>query len=234
LKYVLSKSSYIRSLQCLKSLYFYKFNYKDRDPISPEQQAKFDRGHTFGKLAQQLFPGGVDVSPATPFEYDLSAQRTQSLLLKQQSVIYEAAFIANEVVVALDILVRKSGLLHAFEVKSSVKISQTILNDAALQYFIITEAGYELEDFSIIHLKPDYKELPADNVNALFTEKSVKEWCISQRTYVKEHIEAAKHIIQKKQMPSVEQGEHCNIPYPCDFKNICNKSNSFDAGSLFG
>lgn len=234
MKHILSKSSYIRSLQCLKSLYFYKFNYKDRDPISPEQQKKFDHGHQYGKIAHKLFPGGIDVSPATLFEYASSAKQTHSLLLKQQPVIYEAAFIANEVVVALDILVRKGGLLHAFEVKSSTAINQTILNDAALQYYIITEAGFELEDFSIIHLKPDYKDLPDDDVKALFVSQSVKEWCIEQLKFVKEHILIAKEVIQSKKMPHKEQGEHCNSPYPCDFKNICNKSNSFDSGSLFG
>ncbi len=215
-------------------MYFYKFHYKDRDAVTAEQQARFDRGHTFGKLAHLLFPGGIDVSPPTPFEYAASAQQTQSLLLKQQPVIYEAAFIAEEVVIALDILVRKSGLLHAFEVKSSTVVSQVILNDAALQYFVITEAGYELEDFTIIHLKPNYKELPSDDIQGLFTNESVKEWCISQKDFVRESINQANNIILKKQMPSIHQGEHCNIPYPCNFKNICNKSNAFEAGTLFG
>ena len=234
MKYILSKSSYIKSLQCLKSLYFYKFNYKDRDPISAEQKAKFDRGHQYGKIAHQLFPGGIDVSPPSPFEYATSAKQTHSLLLKQQPVIYEAAFIANEVIVALDILVRKGGLLHAFEVKSSTAISQTILNDAALQYYVITQCGFELEDFSIIHLKPDYKELPVDDVKALFVSESVKEWCVSQQQFVEDNILAAKEIIRNKKMPNKKQGEHCNSPYPCDFKNICNKSNSYASGSLFG
>jgi hypothetical protein len=185
-------------------------------------------------LARQLFPDGIDVAPATPFEYAASAEKTHSLLMKQQPVIYEASFISNEVVVALDILVRRGGMLHAFEVKSSTKINNTIMNDAALQYYVITEAGFELEDFSIIHLKPDFKELPDENIEALFNNVSVKEWCESQKSFVKTHIEAAKEVIRKKQMPSVEQGEHCNNPYPCDFKNICNRSNTFEAGSLFG
>lgn len=101
----------------------------------------------------------------------------------------------------MDILVRKGGLLHAFEVKSSTAINQTILNDAALQYYIITEAGFELEDFSIIHLKPDYKDLPDDDVKALFVSQSVKEWCIEQLKFVKEHILIAKEVIQSKKCP---------------------------------
>lgn len=232
--YILSKSSYIRSLQCLKSLYFYKFHYKERDPITVEQQARFERGHRYGRLAHLLFPGGIDVSPPTPYDYSPSVARTQQLLMKQQSVIYEAAFVGDEVVVALDILVKKSGALHAFEVKSSVRISETILNDAALQYYVITKAGFALEDFTIIHLKPDYKEMNADDVPSLFINESVLDFCKSKFDFVSEKIEEAKSIIKNKRIPEIAQGEQCTTPFPCDYKNICTKSNKFETGSLFG
>lgn len=214
-------------------MYFYKFHYKESDPISEEQQARFDKGHTYGKLAHLLFPGGVDVSPPTPYDYSPAIKLTQSLLLKQQNVIYEAAFSADEVVVALDILVKRGGL-HAFEVKSSISISQTVLNDAALQYYVITEAGFALEDFTIIHLKPDYKDLPSDNVQGLFINESVKEYCESQHDIVKQKIAEAKELIRSKHMPLITQGEQCNRPYPCNYKGICNRSNGFETGSLFG
>lgn len=181
-----------------------------------------------------LFPGGVDVSPPTPYDYTPSVNKTQQLLLKQQPVIYEAAFIGDEVVVALDILVKQSGALHAFEVKSSVRVSETILNDAALQYYVITQAGFVLEDFTIIHLKPNYKELNADDVPSLFTNESVIDFCKSKFEFVQQKIEEAKSIIKNKRIPEIAQGEQCSIPYPCDYKNICNRSNAFDSNSLFG
>ena len=34
-------------------------------------------------------------------------------------------------------------------------------------------------------------------------------------------------------IPEIAQGEQCNSPYPCDYKNICTKSNKFESGSLF-
>jgi hypothetical protein len=232
-KHILSKSSYIRGLQCLKSLYFYKFHYKDRDPISAEQQARFTRGHQFGKLAHMLFPSGIDASPDKPYNYEPSIKLTQELILKQTAVIYEAAFVHNDVLAAVDILVKREGKLSAYEVKSSTRISETYLNDAALQYYLITGAGYELDDFYITHLKPEYKDGGTDNVQLLFTHESVKEYCLYRLPYVQEHIEEAKNIITKKRMPFISQGDQCNTPYPCDFKNLCNKSNAFAEGSLF-
>lgn len=61
-KHVLSKSTFIRSSQCLKSLYLYKYNYNLRDKLSPEQEALFSRGTNVGLIARNLFPGGIDCS----------------------------------------------------------------------------------------------------------------------------------------------------------------------------
>lgn len=232
-KYILSKSAYIKSLQCLKSLYFYKFHYKDRDPISEEQQARFNRGHQYGKLAHLLFPGGIDSSPAKPYDYAPSIKLTSELLLKQTPVIYEAAFVYIEVLAAVDILVKHEGKLNAYEVKSSTRISETYLNDAALQYHLITGAGYELNDFFIVHLKPEYKELGTDDVNVLFKQESVKEFCEYKKDFVAQKISEAKEMIVKKRMPFIARGEQCDKPYSCDFKNICNRSNQFADTGLF-
>lgn len=232
-KYILSKSAYIKSLQCLKALYFYKFHYKDRDPVSEEQQARFTRGHHYGKLAHLLFPGGVDASPEKPYDYSHSIKLTGDLLLKQTPVIYEAAFVYNEVLAAVDILVKHEGMLNAYEVKSSTRISETYLNDAALQYYLITGAGFELNDFFIVHLKREYKELGTDDVNVLFKQESVKEYCEYKKSFVAGKILEAKEMIVKKRMPYITQGEQCDKPYSCDFKNICNRSNQFADAGLF-
>ena len=67
-KYKLSKSTFIRGLQCEKSLYLYKHHYNLKDPVSPQLQAIFNQGHRVGELAQGLFPGGVDASPPNHFK----------------------------------------------------------------------------------------------------------------------------------------------------------------------
>jgi hypothetical protein len=62
-KHVLSKSTFIRGMQCEKSLYLNKHGRNLRDEISPEQMAVFSQGTNVGELAQGLFPGGVDCTP---------------------------------------------------------------------------------------------------------------------------------------------------------------------------
>ena len=95
---ILSKSSFIRGLQCHKSLYLYKHNYKERDPLSEEKKIKFQDGHHFGLLAQELFPGGVNAKPGSVYEYDKSVRLTKHYIDDGKKIIYEAAFSLNKVI----------------------------------------------------------------------------------------------------------------------------------------
>src|SRR5687768_7664583 len=155
-KNLLSKSTFIRSLQCQKSLYLYKRHTYLRDKISAEQQAIFDRGHSVGELAQKLFPGGIDAGWKTPRQYKKSVNLTQKYIADGKKVIYEAAFLYNDILVALDILVKRDDGWHAYEVKSSLQPSETFLRDAALQNHVITKSGFPLKSFSLVHLNRDY------------------------------------------------------------------------------
>ncbi len=78
-KHLLSKSSFIRGVQCEKHLYLYKYHYNEMDQLSDMQKAIFKRGTDVGILAQQLYPNGIDASPATPFEYDKAVKLTKEL-----------------------------------------------------------------------------------------------------------------------------------------------------------
>jgi len=58
----ISKSSFIRGKQCLKSLYLHIHDPGLKDKISEAQQHIFNIGHETGRLAQDLFPRGIDAS----------------------------------------------------------------------------------------------------------------------------------------------------------------------------
>jgi len=230
MKHVLSKSTYIRSLQCLKSLYLYKFNYQQRDVLSKEQLQKFQRGHHIGSLAHQLFPGGVDASLKSNFKSKQAAMHTYDLINEGHKIIYEASFVYNEVWVIVDILVIDGFEWKVYEVKSSTEVSETFLHDAALQYFVMSNAASEVFkarviDFSIIHINKFYRKKGAFNIKDFFITKPVIENCRRMTEYVKTKIEKAKEVIVEKKMPPILMGDHCEIPYPCDFRGYCSVNN---------
>ena len=54
----LSKSTFIRGLQCEKSLYLYKHHHNLKDPTRSSLKVFFNQGTNIGILAQELFPDG--------------------------------------------------------------------------------------------------------------------------------------------------------------------------------
>ncbi len=221
-KHLLSKSSYLRSLQCSKSLYLYKFHYDKRDPLPEALKVRFRKGHDIGALAREKFPGGINCQPPQPWDYRKSIVQTQELIEKKFPVIYEAAFQLNRVLAVVDILVLRNEGYCAIEVKSSPKISEAYLQDAALQYFVITGSGLPIAEFSFLHLNKPVDEA-LQNQEDIFCETPVTDYCREQLPVTSEKVESALKVISEKQMPDVSVGEHCLKPYRCDFYGYCHQ-----------
>ncbi len=221
MRHILSKSTFLYGTQCLKRLYFHKFRRDLYGEISSGQQAVFDRGTSVGQLARNLFPGGIDASPDTPFEYAKSVQYTKELIEKGVKIIYEAAFQYQGVLAAIDILVKKNGKWKAYEVKSSTSVKDVNVLDAALQYHIITASGIELSDIFIVHLNNEYIRKKDIVLEELFAIESVKSEAVENLSFVKKKITELKAVIELKQEPTIDIGSHCFEPYSCDFMNHC-------------
>lgn len=220
-RHILSKSTFMRSYQCSKSLYLHKFHSELRDEMDDGQEAIFERGISIGQLAQNLFSGGVDASPPTPYEYQKSVDKTTRLIREGARIIYEAAFQHKGVLAAIDILVNQNGKWKAYEVKSSTSAKEQFILDAALQYHVITNSGIQLSDISIIHLNNEYVRKRELNLHELFVVTTVLDLVKEKQEFVKKQIMAAKELLQKKVMPDTDIGVHCDDPYPCDFKGHC-------------
>lgn len=223
-KHLLSKSTFLRGLQCAKSLYLYKNFIQLRDAPSAEQKAIFNRGNNVGLLAQQLFPGGVDATPAKRSDSLAALKKTQDLIASGTSIIYEAAFQYDGVLAILDILVKENNAWYAYEVKSSVKISPTYVLDASLQYWVITQSGLVLDDISLITMNNQYTRQGALDLKKLYSITSVKKEAIQNHSLIEEKIALGKQTIANPRMPEVEIGEQCFTPYTCDYKGNCWKN----------
>ncbi|MEE4176804.1 MAG: DUF2779 domain-containing protein [Bacteroides sp.] len=228
---ILSKSTFIRGLQCEKSLYLHKNRPFLRDRLSPEQLAKFSRGTDVGVYAWDLFPGGVDASPKTHFQMAASVKKTAAFIEAGEKVIYEAAFEHEGVVVALDILVKEDLGWKAIEVKSSRAISDTYLWDASLQYYVIRGAGLELVDFSIAYIDQAFIKDGPVQPEKLFILENVLPIVLDRQGVVGEKIVRLKEVIPLKNSPKIPIGPQCHDPYPCDFIGHCWKK--VPAGSVF-
>ena len=221
--HLLSKSSFIKGLQCEKHLYLYKYHYNEMDELSEMQKAIFKRGTNVGELAQQLFPGGEVAAFGDPPNYEKALKKTEELIKNGAKVIYEAAFMFNEVLSIADIVVREKDHWRIYEVKSSTSISETYVNDAALQYYVISNLGIKVKDFSIIYINNQYVRKGELNLKELFINESVLELIRPMQYSVKDNVKRFKKVLLQKQIPDIDIGEHCYNPYICGFYNYCRK-----------
>ncbi len=218
---MLSKSTFIRGLQCEKSLYLYKHHYNLKDETPAQLQAIFNQGTNVGLLAQGLFPNGVDASPPDHFKMQESVSKTQNFIANGESIIYEATFQYNGVLAALDILVKEVDGWKAYEVKSSTSVSDTYILDAAIQYYTIVNSGIDLKDISIVYINNKYVKNGPINIHELFTIESVYDKVLEVVPEISNQVENLKQVIQKVSVPTIDIGEHCDKPYACDFKGHC-------------
>jgi hypothetical protein len=217
----LSKSTFIRGLQCEKSLYMYKHHYNLKDETPAQLQAVFTQGTNVGILAQELFPKGVDASPTSHFKMQESVFKTEEFIKNGESIIYEATFQHDDILAALDILVKEDDGWKAYEVKSSTSVSETYINDAAIQYYTIVNSRIDLKDISIVYINNQYVKNGAINIQELFTIESVFDRVQEVLANIPDQVEYLKQVIKQKEIPSIDIGAHCDTPYPCDFKGHC-------------
>ncbi|MBK9671626.1 MAG: DUF2779 domain-containing protein [Bacteroidetes bacterium] len=220
-KATLSKSTFIRGLQCSKSLYLYKHFYQQRDLPDSTKQAIFSRGNAVGSLAQKLFPGGQYAAKPDNFNYADAVAKTKELIQKGENILYEAAFLFDGVYCALDILVKTNDTWIAYEVKSSAKITSTHKLDAAIQYYVISNNEIEIHDFQLLYINTAYVRKGKLDLNQLFSKKSVLHEIQSQQDFIASKVSELKLVIEQTELPQIAPGEHCHIPYTCDFIGTC-------------
>ena len=221
-RHLLSKSTFMMGHQCPKRLWLYKNKPELRPAISASQQMVFTKGTNTGLLAQQLFPGGKDATPVDYFSYPQAIKQTYDWITNGEKIIYEAAFQFDRVMAALDILVnKKNGKWHAYEVKSSTEVKDQFIMDAALQYYVITNAGLPLADISIIHLNNQYVRKGELDLQQLFTIVSIKKEVLALQPAIESWIAENKKVLLLKKEPVQDIGPHCSDPYECEFMDYC-------------
>ncbi len=215
----LSKSLFIRGLQCHKSLYLQKYRPELKEEVTPEKQRLFDSGSNVGILAQQLFPGGVNV-PYEGLSYAEQIERTQSLIQQGANTIYEAAFSYQGVFVKCDILHLGPEGWEIYEVKSSTKAEEYQLNDVSVQHYVISRTGLPVKKAFLVHINNNYVRHGDIEVDKLFAIVDATDIAKGKRDFIEEELEKQQNML-KGDEPIMDIGSHCDKPFSCDFKSHC-------------
>ncbi|MBI5846877.1 MAG: DUF2779 domain-containing protein [Nitrospirae bacterium] len=215
----LSKSLYIRGLQCHKSLYLHKYQPEFKDEISEEQEALFNAGHEVGGYAKQLFPGGVEI-PYEGLTHSEQIEKTMAEIEKGTTTLYEAAFSHNGVFVKVDILHKGQEGWNIYEVKSSTGIKYVHLDDIAVQYYVVSGSGLRVSSAHLVHINNQYVRNGTIEPAKLFTIADVTPAAEEKQSFVEQKIAELQTMLGES-IPDVGIGEYCKDPYPCDFQGHC-------------
>ncbi len=219
--HLLSKSKYIRGLQCDRALWLDVFNPR-LARYTAEQMRRFDRGRDFEYAFKSTFPDGIDLSAELKRNVDAYPARTAELLDKGDGVaLFEAGFLYDDVLVLADVVHQNTdGTLDIYEVKSGTALSETYRRDAALQHYVISHCR-EVHSFSIVYANPD----------GGFIKEELSAALQEQHREIEKNIAAMKGILRHGE-PDTPTGQHCLEPYACPYQHYC--AQGVRQMSLFG
>ena len=215
----LSKSLYIRGLQCEKSLWLKKKKPEVLQAPDDGAQAIFDTGTSVGELACELFGGGERIEYTGDFGSQMA--KTKELIEHGAKVIYEATFCFDGILVMVDILcIGKDGLIIN-EVKSSTSVKDVYIDDASIQYYVISSLGYKVSAINIIHIDNSYVRGEKLELEKFFHTEDVTEQVKQKQADIPQILSKFDEILSKDVEPDIDIGPHCSDPYNCDAWEYC-------------
>jgi len=214
----LSKSQYLRGLQCHKSLWLYKHRPELREKPDTQTESLFETGYQVGDLAKGLFLDGVEVTFASD-DFNGMVERTKALIANGTEVIYEATFSENGIFAIADILVKNGDGWDMYEVKASTSVKDYQVKDASVQWYALGSA-IRLNRAYIVHINNQYVRNGALDIDVLFTIVDITEEVQAKQDAIRHNIEEMKQML-KGEMPDIDIGGHCDDPFGCDFKEHC-------------
>jgi len=215
--YGLSKSRYIAGLQCHKQLWW-----RVHEPNAPELvpdaalQNLFDAGRHVGEVARGYVPGGVLIDlPHTDYEGKLT--ETQRAVKAGAPAIYEASLSADRVFVAVDILVRDTQGWRVVEVKSTTSLKAQHLPDAAIQMYVLRQAGLRVTGAEVMVLN---RACTYPDLSDLFSRHDVTADVEALQSGIPTEVQSQLSMLAGS-LPDFPIGPHCSEPYECPFAARC-------------
>ena len=215
---LLSKSQYIRGLQCHKSLWLYKNKRHLLQPPSEQEESLFATGNTVGDYAKQVFSRGVEIE-FNGDDFDGMISKTQQLIEKGVDTIYEGAFKQNDIFAMADILHKTDEGWDMYEVKASTSVKPYHIDDAAIQWYCLSEV-LKINKVYIMHINNEYVRNGDLDINELFHMEDITEDALVLQESIPDKLKAMVEVLNGE-MPEVEIGAHCDSPFECDFSHLC-------------
>ena len=212
----LSKSKYCGIWQCPKIAWMRK--YKPEELVIDDSLAsRMEAGREVGNLARGLFGGYVDVTSYVDEKLDISTmiEKTKHEIAKGTEVICEAAFDAEGLYCAVDILKKSETGWDIYEVKSSTHDDEPVyMADIAYQKYVLKQCGVNVTGTYLVCLNNEYVFDGTLDIHQLFKITDVAPAVFIEESRIEPIIDEAKEILASSEEPDIDLSMSCNKPYP--------------------
>ena len=211
---MVTKSDYIRYLQCLKLAWL---NKNKPELISQEIKNSLadvmEEGYEVEKYAYKLFPEG---------RIAINEKNTKELM-KEGGIIFQPTITDGELYCRADIISydKDNKSWDIFEVKSSTQKKSIHEYDLSFQKFVFEKAGHKVGKLNLVHINNEYIKNGEINVKELFKIENITNEVDELSQETKEQVAVLSKILKNKNEPSVRPVKQCDNPYECMFKEYC-------------
>jgi hypothetical protein len=124
-------------------------------PVSMIDKFNMEQGLEVHKRAKSIFPEACSI---TDVDIQTAANKTRKLLAGNEiSVIYEAAFLAENCAARADILERQEAGWKLFEVKSKTNDEKELIDDMAYTVMVAQKAGLNITACSLLLISKEFR-----------------------------------------------------------------------------
>jgi hypothetical protein len=220
---MITKSDYLKYLQCYKYLWLHKFR-KDLIPseVSLSQQHIFDEGYEVEAYALKLFPGAVLASE----DFKQGPIETKRLMQSLEPVIFQPTVSTAGLFIRADIIEwdSKAKAWNIYEVKGTTSVKDIHIVDVAFQKLTFEKAGYPINKMYLIHVNNKFVKKGEIDPKKLLTVADITDQVNEAIHNADIDIEGAKKVLDIKDEPDVPILKQCKKPYDCVFIDHCWKN----------
>ena len=224
---MLSKSKYIRGLQCERALWL-DIRHPELAHYPAATLARFRQGRDFERSFKETFPHGIDISSRLRGSIGQYPGLTAQLLSQPgEVVLFEAGFVYDGVLVLADVLHKQAdGNVTVYEVKDSPHVSDTFRHDVAVQHYVIAHALPSVVQADLFCSLPELRHfylLHRDDAGN-FVPEDLTAYAQNQWDTTAQHIARFKQVAALADEPTTPMSDHCQNPYTCPYHRHCQQA----------
>lgn len=216
----LSKSRYCRGIQCKKMLWLEQNKPEEKE--NDNNESILEQGNIIHEVARYLFGNHINIEYTDNLN-EMIKDTYRTIDSYKDIIITEASFNYNNNFCSVDILIKKGNKYEIYEVKSSTKLKEVYINDAAYQYYVLTNLKLNVTKCSIITINTNYVRNGSIELDKLFLKQDVTNEIISLQETVKTNIKEINEYLKNELEPKSNIDINCFNPYSCPFFKYCTK-----------